>query len=101
MESSLEKVGRENSLRKQLSKGDLEQSLNNRITYISLKLVLEPYLWLDLLCLAFIYARHSRQMQDLSGFGIENCLAEESLGWSYFENSIKISFFINITVNYL
>ena len=60
MKGSLEKVGRENSLRTQLPKGDLEHSLFNRSYYISLKHVWEPYLWLYVLCLAFINARHSR-----------------------------------------
>ena len=37
-----------------------------------------------MLCLAFIYARHSMEMQNMSGFGIKDCLTEASLGWKCF-----------------
>ena len=39
---------------------------------------------LELLCLAFIYARHSIEMQKMSGFGIKDCLTEAILGWKSF-----------------
>ena len=49
-----------------------------------MKHIWEPYPKSDLLCLAFIYARHSMEMQKLSGFGIKDCLTEASLGWKCF-----------------
>ena len=44
----------------------------------------EPYLISDVLCLAFKDARHSMEMQKMSGFGIKDCLTEASLGWKCF-----------------
>ena len=35
-------------------------------------------------CLAFINARHSMEKQNLTGFGIKDCLTEASLGWKCF-----------------
>ena len=37
-----------------------------------------------MLYLAFIYARPSMEMQKMSGFGIEDCLTEASIGWKCF-----------------
>ena len=37
-----------------------------------------------MLCLAFIYARHSMEMQKMSGFGIKDCFTEASPGWKCF-----------------
>ena len=36
------------------------------------------------MCLARIFARQSMKMPKLSGFGIEDCLTEASLGWKCF-----------------
>ena len=46
-----------------------------------LKHIWEPYLKLDVLCLPYIYCRHSTEMQYMSGSGIRDCLTEASLGW--------------------
>ena len=37
-----------------------------------------------MLCLAFINARHSMELQEMTGFGIKDCLTEASLGWKFF-----------------
>ena len=37
-----------------------------------------------MLCLAFISARLSIEMQNMSGFGFKDCLTEASLGWKGF-----------------
>ena len=42
-----------------------------------------------MLCLAFIYARHSMEMQNMSGFGIKDCLTEASLGSKCFRKHDK------------
>ena len=44
----------------------------------------EPYFISDVLLLAFIFARHSMEVQKMSGFGIKDCLTEASLGWKCF-----------------
>ena len=47
-----------------------------------------PYLKNDVLSTAFSYARHSRRMEELTGFGMENCLTLPSLANKYF-NSLR------------
>ena len=47
--------------------------------WVGLRQFWEPYLILDVLCLAFIYARNSLKMQNISGFGIKDCFTEASL----------------------
>ena len=84
IKGSLEKIGREYGLQPELVKGEIEHSVINKSNFTELRHVWEPYLKLDVLCLAFIYARHSMEMQKMSGFGIKDCLTEASLGWTCF-----------------
>ena len=84
IKGSLEKIGKEYGLQPELLKGEIEHSAINKNNFVALKLIWEPYLKLDVLCLAFIYARHSMEMQKMSGFGIKDCLTEASLGWKCF-----------------
>ena len=44
----------------------------------------DPNLRLDVLSSAFIYARHSEYMQEMTGFGREDCLSQHSLGGNFF-----------------
>ena len=39
---------------------------------------------MDLLSLAFIYARYSKNMQSIVSFGGKNCLSLPSLGWKHY-----------------
>ena len=84
MRRSLEKIGKEYGLQAELLKGDIEHSVINKSNFAELRHIWEPYLRSDVLCLAFIYARHSMEMQKVSGFGIKDCLTEASLGWKCF-----------------
>ena len=84
IKGSLEKIGREYGLQPELLKGEIEHSIINKNNFAELRHISEPYLISDVLCLAFIYARHSMEMQKMSGFGIKDCLTEASLGWKYF-----------------
>ena len=43
----------------------------------------DPYLRMDVLSSAFIYARHSEYMQEMTGFGREDCLSLHSSGGSF------------------
>ena len=81
---SIEKIGKEHGLLTELLKGEIEHSVNNESNFTDLGHIWEPYLKLDVLCLASIYARHSMEMQKKSGFGIKDCLTEASLGWNCF-----------------
>ena len=81
IKGSLEKIGK---LQPELLKGEIEHSIINKNNFAVLKHIWEPYLISDVLCLAFIYATHSMEMQKMSGFGIKDCLTEASLGWKCF-----------------
>ena len=84
IKGSLEKIGREYNLQPELLKGEIEHSIINKNNFVELRHIWEPYLISDVLCLAFIYARHAMEMQRMSGFGIKDCLTEASLGWKCF-----------------
>ena len=84
IKGSLEKIGREYNLQPELLKGEMNHSVINKNNFVELRHIWEPYLISDVLCLAFIYARHSMEMQKMSGFGIKDCLTEASLGWKCF-----------------
>ena len=84
IKGSLEKIGREYNLQPELLKGEIDHSVINKNNFVKLRHIWEPYLVSDVLCLAFIYARHSMEMQKMSGFGIKDCLTEASLGWKCF-----------------
>ena len=86
---SLEKFGREYGLQPELLKRKVEHSVYNKSNFVDLRHIWEPYLKLDVLCLASLYARHSMEMQNMSGFGIKDCLAEASLGWKCFGTNHK------------
>ena len=79
IKGSLNKIGKEYALQPELLKGEIEHSIINKNNFGELRHIWEPYLISDVLCLAFIYARHSMEMQKMSGFGIKDCLTEASL----------------------
>ena len=60
---TLEKIGREYELQPELLKGEIEHSNFNKNNFAELRHIWEPYLISDVLCLAFIYARHSMEVQ--------------------------------------
>ena len=77
---SLEKVSKENSVKPELHKGEIEHSVDRRNNLVSPRHIWGPYFRLDLLCLAFIFGRHFMELQNVSGFCIKDCLTEASLG---------------------
>ena len=81
---SLNKIGEEYGLQPELLKGEIEHSVINKNNFVELRHIWEPYLISDVLCLAYIYARLSMEMQKMTGFGIKDCLTEASLGWKCF-----------------
>ena len=85
----LEKIGREYELQPELLKGEIEHLAMNKSNFADLKHIWEPYFRLDVLCLVFIYARHSMEMQIMSGFGIKDFLTEASPGWKCFGTNNK------------
>ena len=47
-----------------------------------------PYVKQDVLCTAFRYARYTKAMKEITGFGMKDCLSLPGLGWKYF-NSLR------------
>ena len=84
IKGSLEKIGKVLGLQPELLKGEIEHSIIIKNNFAELRHIWEPYLNTDLSCLAFIYARHSMEMQKMTGFGNKDCLIEASLGWKCF-----------------
>ena len=101
IKGSLEKIGKEYGLQPELLKGEIEHSVINKNNFAELRHVWEPYLNLDVLCLAYIYARLSMEMQKMSGFGIKDCLTEASLGWKCFGKYNKDREFYNFNNKYV
>ena len=66
---SLDKIGREYDLKPELLKGENNHSEITKHNYNELRYVWEPYLKSDLLCLAFVYARHAMEMQKMTNLG--------------------------------
>ena len=81
---SFKKIGRDYSFQPELLKGEFEHSLINKSFFADLRHNWEPYFKLDVFYLAFVYARHSIEMQKTSGFGIKDRLTEASIGWKCF-----------------
>ena len=103
IKGSLEKSGKEYGLQPELLKGEIEHSLIEKSNFTDLRECWEPYLKLDVfvLCLAFIYARHSMEMQKMNGFGIKDCLTEASLGWKCFGTYNKDREFYTFNDDYI
>ena len=65
-----DKIGREYGLQPELLRGEIEQHVIKKTKFARLRHYLEPYLKSDVLVLAFIHARHTLEMQNMSRFGI-------------------------------
>ena len=89
IKGSLGKIGSELRLQPELHKGEIEHSVINKSNFADLRHTWEPFLRSDVLCLAFIIARHSMERQSMSGFGSKDCLTEPSLGWQCFGTNNK------------
>ena len=101
IKESLNKIGKEYGLQPELLKGKIEHSIINKNNFVELRHIWEPYLISDVLCLAFIYARNSIEMQKMTGFGIKDCLTEASLGWKCFGTCNKNREFYTFNEKYV
>ena len=73
IKGSLQKLGKEYGFQPELFKGEIEHSVINKSNFADLRQFWEPYLKLDVLCLALIHCRHPMEMQKMSGFDIKDC----------------------------
>ena len=97
IKGSLEKIGREYGLQPELLKRKIEDSVVSKTNFAELRHIWEPYLKLDVL--AYIYARHSLEMQKMNGFGIKDCITEAILGWKGFGKYNKDREFYTLKIN--
>ena len=86
LSSSLKKLGETFGLQKELLKQEMNHTEIYEDTWMDKKDEWLPYLKMDVLSLAFIYARYSMNMDSLTGFGMKNCLSLPSLGWKYYNS---------------
>ena len=84
MNSSLRKLGETYKLQAEVLKQESDHTEIYEDTWQDQRLIWEPYLRMDILTLAIIYARYSMNMQTITGFGMKDCLSLPSLGWKYF-----------------
>ena len=87
MKSSLGKVGETYKLQTSFMKQEMDHNEIYKDTWESKLSEWEPYLKMDILSLAFIYARYSLNMSSITGFGMKDCLSLHSLGWKHFISS--------------
>ena len=87
MKSSLRKLGETYKLQPELLKQEMNHEEIYEDTWQSKRSEWEPYLRMDILSLAFIYARYSMNMSSITGFGMKGCLSLPSLGWKHFMSS--------------
>ena len=74
VKGSLEKICREYGPQPNLLKGEINHTESTKYNYKEIRHIWEPYHKSEILCLAFIYARHSTEMQEKSVFGIKDSL---------------------------
>ena len=87
MKSSLRKLGETYKLQSSLMKQEMNHIEIYEDTWESKRGEWEPYSRMDILSLAFIYARYSMNMSSITGFGMKDCLSLPSLGWKHFMSS--------------
>ena len=75
MKSSLRKLGETYKLQTSLMKQETDHNEIYEDTWESKRSEWEPYLKMDILSLAFIYARYSMNMSSIAGFGMKDCLS--------------------------
>ena len=88
IKDSLKNIGKSYKLQECLLKKELEHDEIFEDTWAEKKNELLPYLKNDVLSTAFSYAKYSKGIEKLTGFGMKNCLTFPSLANNYF-NSLR------------
>ena len=85
---SLKKLGKTLKLQKELLKTEMNHDEVYSDTWKDKKSEWLDYDKNDVICNAFSYARYSKAMQEITGFGMKDFLSLTGLGWKYF-NSLR------------
>ena len=88
IKDSLKNIGRSYKLQENLPKQELEHDEIFEDNWEEKENEWLPYLKNDVLSTVFSYARYSKRMEELTGFGMKNCLTLPSLANEYF-NSLR------------
>ena len=85
---SLKKLGKTFKLPKELLKTEMDHDDIDEHNYKDKKDIWLPYVKNDVLCTAYSYARYIKNMEEITGFSMKDCLSLPGLGWKYF-NSLR------------
>ena len=85
---SLKKLGKTFELPKELLKTEMNHDEITADNYKDKKDIWLPYVKNDVLCTAYSYARYIKDMEEITGFSMKDCLSLPGLGWKYF-NSLR------------
>ena len=83
---SLKKLGKTSKLQKEFLETETDHDKIVENNCREKKSELLPYVKNDVLCTAFSYARYTKAMEEITGFGMKNCLSLPGLGWKYFKS---------------
>ena len=85
---SLKKLGKTFELPKELLKTEMNHDEITADNYKDKKDIWLPYVKNDVLCTAYSHARYIKDMEEITGFSMKDCLSLPGLGWKYF-NSLR------------
>ena len=85
---SLKKLGKTFELPKELLKTEMNHDEITADNYKDKKDIWLPYVKNDVLCTAYSYASYIKDMEEITGFSMKDCLSLPGLGWKYF-NSLR------------
>ena len=85
---SLKKLGRTFKLQRELLKTEMDHDEIDGDNYSDKIKEWLPYVKNDVLCTAFSYARYTKAKEEITGFGMKDCLSVPGLGLKYF-NSLR------------
>ena len=84
---SLKKLGKTFELPKDLLKTEMNHDDIDANNYKDKKDIWLPYVKNDVLCTAYSYARYIKDMEEITGFSMKDCLSLPGLGWKNFNGS--------------
>ena len=85
---SLKKLGKTFKLPKEILKTEMNHDDIDGNIWRDKKDEWLPFVKNDVLCTSYFYARYNKNMEEITGFSMKDCLSLPGLGWKYF-NSLR------------
>ena len=85
---SLKKVGKTFKLQQDLLKTEMNHDEIDANNYRNIENEWLDYVKNDVICTSFSYARYTKAMEEITRFGMKDCLSLLGLEWKYF-NSLR------------